>query len=492
MAEILGFIAVATGVGIYASRSRSRGGSKSDPDETPEPAPQPKPAPSAPVRTPAPTANQIANQAKRNEAARIAKITAEQKRMRKLLRRQIKMDKKRAKQQAKETQTQSNTYSTPPSTPAESPYVTPSNKTDPKFDTFYNTLGVSKNATQAEIKKAFKRKAMPIRPNVQKEGNNAAKGEYEKLLRAYKILTDPKERANYERRRGLRVKNTKRIENDPERKSTLALDTMSKWPLIGSIIEKDPRLRRIIAEVVDSVDTTYKRTMLENLKTALNRARNNERVLRGILYAFAAISSLMVAWYMIVRGGPKAIEWSRDFAYSANIVIQNTQAQTRVVLNESVRRLTVRYSSVTKVPLTLLKASKKSLLNAGTATRGAMTASTQTMGTVYRNVGQTTRRLLGKVAKEVMNGAGNSGQGNVGTWWNYLFSAALASATVPDLRKRMVPFILLWLTFMVLMFGILSRDVIPVGDQLQWTASGNRPTHELFRLSLNSSNVPAF
>lgn len=486
MAELLGFIAVATGVGIYASRSRSRGRSKSESDDSQNSETPPKPASG-------PTAKQNAKQAKRNEAARLAKVALNQKRVRKQVNAKIKANKARAEQEAKEAAAE--TFQTPPSTPATSPYVTPSNKTDPRYDTFYNVLGVSKNASQAEIKRAFHKKAMPLHPNRRtNKTNKSAEQEYNKLLRAYKILTDPKERANYDRRRSVRLKNIKRIKNDPERKSTRALETMSNWPMVGSIIEKDPRLRRIIGTVVDSLDATYKRSMLDNLKTAVNRARNERAILTGILYAFAAVASLAMTWYMVVRGAPQAIEWSRDFVYSVRIVAQNTRAQSKVVLTESMRRLTDRYNTVTAVPGNLVRMSKKSLLNAANATRGAIATTTQPTIAVIKNITTTTRSLLGSVAKEVQKDMTETQPGNtVGPWWSYLFSAAVASATVKDLRQRMVPFVLLWLTFMVLLFGVLCNEAVPKGGgQLAWSTSGARPTYQLFNMTLNSTNVPVF
>ncbi len=60
---------------------------------------------------------------------------------------------------------------------------------------FYKLLRVSRNATQEEIKKAFREKAKKYHPDVNKEGE-----EYFKLLtKAYETLSDPRKRKEYDK-----------------------------------------------------------------------------------------------------------------------------------------------------------------------------------------------------------------------------------------------------------------------------------------------------
>lgn len=59
---------------------------------------------------------------------------------------------------------------------------------------YYQTLGISKGATEAEIKKAFRELAHKHHPD--KEGGNEAK--FKELNEAYQVLSDPQKRAHYD------------------------------------------------------------------------------------------------------------------------------------------------------------------------------------------------------------------------------------------------------------------------------------------------------
>ena len=58
----------------------------------------------------------------------------------------------------------------------------------------YNTLGVQPNASEAEIKKAYRKLAMQHHPD---KGGDQAK--FKEITAAYEILSDPQKRANYDR-----------------------------------------------------------------------------------------------------------------------------------------------------------------------------------------------------------------------------------------------------------------------------------------------------
>ncbi len=61
---------------------------------------------------------------------------------------------------------------------------------------YYETLGVSKNATDAEIKSAFRKLAKQYHPDVNKEAGAAEK--FKEVSEAYGVLSDPQKRKTYD------------------------------------------------------------------------------------------------------------------------------------------------------------------------------------------------------------------------------------------------------------------------------------------------------
>ncbi|MCF0231935.1 MAG: molecular chaperone DnaJ [Enterococcus sp.] len=61
----------------------------------------------------------------------------------------------------------------------------------------YEVLGVPKNASEAEIKKAFRAKARKMHPDVNKSPN--AEEEFKEINEAYDVLSDSRKRAQYDR-----------------------------------------------------------------------------------------------------------------------------------------------------------------------------------------------------------------------------------------------------------------------------------------------------
>jgi len=62
---------------------------------------------------------------------------------------------------------------------------------------YYKILGVSKDATESEIKKAFRRRARETHPDV--NGHENAEEEFKLINEAYDVLSDPQRRSNYDR-----------------------------------------------------------------------------------------------------------------------------------------------------------------------------------------------------------------------------------------------------------------------------------------------------
>ncbi len=63
---------------------------------------------------------------------------------------------------------------------------------------FYKLLGVDKNASDAEIKKSYRSKAMKFHPDRNKDNPEEAEAKFKQIKEAYEVLSDPKKRAAYD------------------------------------------------------------------------------------------------------------------------------------------------------------------------------------------------------------------------------------------------------------------------------------------------------
>lgn len=66
-----------------------------------------------------------------------------------------------------------------------------------EYQDYYKTLGVEKNATEAEIKKAYRKLAMKYHPD-QNPGDKTAEDKFKDLNEAYQVLSDKEKRARYD------------------------------------------------------------------------------------------------------------------------------------------------------------------------------------------------------------------------------------------------------------------------------------------------------
>ena len=62
---------------------------------------------------------------------------------------------------------------------------------------YYKLLGVSRNASKGEIKRAFKKLSLKYHPDKNKDNPEAAKAKFIKIANAYEVLTDDKKRDIY-------------------------------------------------------------------------------------------------------------------------------------------------------------------------------------------------------------------------------------------------------------------------------------------------------
>jgi molecular chaperone DnaJ len=71
---------------------------------------------------------------------------------------------------------------------------------------YYNLLGINRNSSQDEIKKAYRKKAMKFHPD-RNPDNKEAEEMFKKVSDAYAVLSDPDERAYYDRTGNIKSKN---------------------------------------------------------------------------------------------------------------------------------------------------------------------------------------------------------------------------------------------------------------------------------------------
>ena len=63
---------------------------------------------------------------------------------------------------------------------------------------YYKTLGLKRNASEKEIKTAFRKLARKHHPDVN-PGDKNAEQRFKDINRAHEVLSDPKKRAKYDR-----------------------------------------------------------------------------------------------------------------------------------------------------------------------------------------------------------------------------------------------------------------------------------------------------
>ena len=74
---------------------------------------------------------------------------------------------------------------------------------NPKHD-YYETLGLGKKASAADIKKAYRRLARKHHPDVN-PNDRSAEERFKRIQEAYDVLSDPKKRQVYEDRKSTRL-----------------------------------------------------------------------------------------------------------------------------------------------------------------------------------------------------------------------------------------------------------------------------------------------
>jgi len=63
---------------------------------------------------------------------------------------------------------------------------------------FYKLLGVDRNASDAEIKKAYRKMAMKFHPDRNTDNPEQAEAKFKEIKEAYEVLSDAKKRSAYD------------------------------------------------------------------------------------------------------------------------------------------------------------------------------------------------------------------------------------------------------------------------------------------------------
>jgi DnaJ domain len=102
----------------------------------------------------------------------------------------------------------------------------------------YRVLGVSRDATTAEITRAYRRQALAVHPDTAPAGTGAA-AQFRAVSDAYQVLSDPARRAAHDRERSCQVPGPGQAA--PGRACPGPADGVPPWPWAAA----DPGLARL-------------------------------------------------------------------------------------------------------------------------------------------------------------------------------------------------------------------------------------------------------
>jgi molecular chaperone DnaJ len=101
----------------------------------------------------------------------------------------------------------------------------------PEVKDYYNALGVGEQATDSEIKKAYRKVAIQFHPD-KNPGNKEAEEKFKEAAEAYEVLSDPEKKANYDRFGHARGAGDRVLERDVRRGAG------------APVLEQEPKVRR--------------------------------------------------------------------------------------------------------------------------------------------------------------------------------------------------------------------------------------------------------
>jgi curved DNA-binding protein CbpA len=110
---------------------------------------------------------------------------------------------------------------------------------------YYKILGIKSNASQAEIKSAYRKLARKSHPDLNPDSKAAR--EFALLSKAYHVLIDPQERAYYDQQRYAEKNRSYSIldSNNPHARRARNLAVQAKWDrLVDEVLERDRKENR--------------------------------------------------------------------------------------------------------------------------------------------------------------------------------------------------------------------------------------------------------
>ena len=125
---------------------------------------------------------------------------------------------------------------------------------NPKFKTFYQVLGVSKQAPFRDLKRAYYRRAKECHPDLH-SGNRHLEEEFKLLVNAFDVLSDPKKRKYYDQYLLTSVDGTggdkNFIFNPPDFGSIMDsfADDILEELIVGNTIPKDTTLQFLLRDL---------------------------------------------------------------------------------------------------------------------------------------------------------------------------------------------------------------------------------------------------
>ncbi|XP_007480677.1 sterile alpha motif domain-containing protein 13 isoform X1 [Monodelphis domestica] len=81
---------------------------------------------------------------------------------------------------------------------------------------YYKVLGVPRNASPADIKKAYHQLALQVHPDKNPENREAAEKKFKQVAEAYEVLSDARKRDDYDTSRGSYIRREEKGDNSRE------------------------------------------------------------------------------------------------------------------------------------------------------------------------------------------------------------------------------------------------------------------------------------